>query len=279
MSDEEKKGIWRTVRGRRVFIEEGQSLSEAMLKSGKFKETQNKDLDYDESPYYRDLTRQIFELGLKEEELDKNEPERRKLDKAPEGWTQKEWSEMSKTEREAMLNLFDRLNEGKDEHDLWMEQKIELDKERARVFDLMKEVQREAFERSGGNTFANKLPNKAELKEYEGFKLDTREYHQDYFENPEYARSKGYKEVYIAEMSPDEYMERCAREIFSEVPSVMERHIPHREDIQRYADMMGEGIKFDMPYLDVKNRAQEGRHRALAAKERGIRKIPVLYLK
>lgn len=33
----DKKGIWRTIRGRRVFIEEGQSLKEAMAKSGKFK--------------------------------------------------------------------------------------------------------------------------------------------------------------------------------------------------------------------------------------------------
>lgn len=33
----EEKGVWRTVRGRRVFIEEGQSLKDAMAKSGKFK--------------------------------------------------------------------------------------------------------------------------------------------------------------------------------------------------------------------------------------------------
>lgn len=32
----EEKGVWRTVKGRRVFIAEGQSLSEAMEKSGKF---------------------------------------------------------------------------------------------------------------------------------------------------------------------------------------------------------------------------------------------------
>lgn len=30
-------GVWRTIKGRRVFIEEGQSLTEAMKKSGKFK--------------------------------------------------------------------------------------------------------------------------------------------------------------------------------------------------------------------------------------------------
>lgn len=30
-------GVWRTVRGRRIFIAEGQSLSDAIIKSGKFK--------------------------------------------------------------------------------------------------------------------------------------------------------------------------------------------------------------------------------------------------
>ena len=33
----EEKGVWRTVRGRRVFIKEGQSLTDAMKESGKFK--------------------------------------------------------------------------------------------------------------------------------------------------------------------------------------------------------------------------------------------------
>lgn len=33
----EEKGVWRTVRGRRVFIGEGQSLKEVMAKGGKFK--------------------------------------------------------------------------------------------------------------------------------------------------------------------------------------------------------------------------------------------------
>lgn len=34
----EEKGVWRTIRGRRVFIKEGQSLSDAMKNSGKFEE-------------------------------------------------------------------------------------------------------------------------------------------------------------------------------------------------------------------------------------------------
>ena len=35
----EEKGVWRTIRGRRVFIRSGQSLREAMITSGKFNRT------------------------------------------------------------------------------------------------------------------------------------------------------------------------------------------------------------------------------------------------
>ena len=34
-------GVWRTIGGRRVFIKDGQSLSDAMKESGKFKRTNN----------------------------------------------------------------------------------------------------------------------------------------------------------------------------------------------------------------------------------------------
>ena len=36
MSKENENGVWRTIRGRRIFIADGQSLGEAMTKSGKF---------------------------------------------------------------------------------------------------------------------------------------------------------------------------------------------------------------------------------------------------
>lgn len=38
----EEKGVWRTVSGRRVFIKDGESLSSAMKKSGKFKGGESK---------------------------------------------------------------------------------------------------------------------------------------------------------------------------------------------------------------------------------------------
>lgn len=36
---DKEEGVWRTIGGRRIFIKTGQSLSEAMIKSGKFKGT------------------------------------------------------------------------------------------------------------------------------------------------------------------------------------------------------------------------------------------------
>ena len=42
-------GVWRTVGGRRIFIRDGESLSTAMKKSGKFKSAKKK-VDYDKRP-------------------------------------------------------------------------------------------------------------------------------------------------------------------------------------------------------------------------------------
>ncbi|MBR6907743.1 hypothetical protein IKN40_04555, partial [bacterium] len=39
----ESDGVWRTIGGRRVFIRDGQSLSDAMKESGKFKSAKKKE--------------------------------------------------------------------------------------------------------------------------------------------------------------------------------------------------------------------------------------------
>ena len=48
------------------------------------------------------------------------------------------------------------------------------------------------------------------------------------------------------------------------------------ETAKRYAEMMKSGTKFDLPYLDYKRGDQEGRARALAAKQLGASEIPVV---
>lgn len=41
----EEKGVWRTIRGRRIFIKDGQSLTEAMRDSGKFENDKKDDIN------------------------------------------------------------------------------------------------------------------------------------------------------------------------------------------------------------------------------------------
>lgn len=83
---------------------------------------------------------------------------------------------------------------------------------------------------------------------------------------------------FLAEMSPREYLERCAYDIFG---SSFERAMyVEFENVQQYAQMMADGVQFDMGYLDYDIHGsgqfgQEGRHRAMAAYLLGIEKIPV----
>jgi len=79
---------------------------------------------------------------------------------------------------------------------------------------------------------------------------------------------------YIAEMTPREYLDRCAYDIFN---TTYESTVLGAEasSVLKYAEQMSEGVKFDMGYLNYENKAQEGRHRAMAAELLGIEKIPV----
>lgn len=102
-------------------------------------------------------------------------------------------------------------------------------------------------------------------KDYDGFstKMGITEYDKNLKEG------KGF----IAEMSPDEYLDRISYEIFR---TTKERAIVcDYSNVKEYAKMMADGVKFDMGYLDYARVEQEGRHRAMAAKLLGIEKIPV----
>lgn len=69
-------GVWRTIKGRRVFIEEGQSLTEAMKKSGKFKDIKKENKKDDNKHRIDELEKQkenakgFFEKGKIQEEID-----------------------------------------------------------------------------------------------------------------------------------------------------------------------------------------------------------------
>lgn len=80
---------------------------------------------------------------------------------------------------------------------------------------------------------------------------------------------------FIAEMSPDEYIDRISYEVFHTTKEAA--IICDYDNVKEYAKMMAEGVKFDMGYLDYSREpaGQEGRHRAMAAKLLGIDTIPV----
>lgn len=84
-------------------------------------------------------------------------------------------------------------------------------------------------------------------------------------------------EAKVVEMTPEQYIKECAYYIFTD--STLQKTLRGRvgdTDTDKYAKMMREGTKFDTPYLNYKDEAQEGLHRAVAAYMNGIKKIPVV---
>lgn len=123
-------------------------------------------------------------------------------------------------------------------------------------------------EKKGSNEFKN--PPKSKNEDYDGFKKETSEF--------PYKKSIKSGEAYIAEMSPDEYLDRCKFQIYKNgTDDSLYRNVD-KNLAKKYAHQMKDGVKFEMPYLDYEDVSQEGRHRAIAAKEAGIKKMPVLII-
>jgi len=113
-------------------------------------------------------------------------------------------------------------------------------------------------------------PKKTDKKDFKGFKTETGiPYYDDRYKSGK---------AYIAEMPPKEYLLRCAFQIFPE--GTIESTILSCNDkkVKKFANKMKSGEKFNMPYLDLSRREQEGRHRAVAALIAGIPTIPVLIM-
>lgn len=91
-----------------------------------------------------------------------------------------------------------------------------------------------------------------------------------------------YQDAYIAEITPQQYLELCYKYIFDRplfnIEDIYTKDRLSKDTVHQYAEQMKNGEKFYMPYLDFRKEQQEGRHRALAAIENGYETIPCLIL-
>ena len=234
---------------------------------------------YKDSNEYKELINKLNDLKKKEKEIKDSKPLEKKKPSSEEmrldtGYSEKEWRELSWAEKEFMYDLH---KPDEEEHNYY-DKLIKIENEISDIYEQIQKLKDKEFENQGGNIYKGTLPRESTKDSYECFNLDTNEYHQDYLENIDYAKSKGYNGAFIAEMSPDEYMDRCSKEIFKDPIEDVYDGMEKKDNVNKYADMMKSGTKFDMPYIDTLNKNQEGRHRALAAKQLGIKSIPVLYL-
>ena len=94
--------------------------------------------------------------------------------------------------------------------------------------------------------------------------------YDDMMKNPEYFKTQKGKQFKIEEMSPERY--------FAEIGRQMDNNSIEPARVKKYAEKMREGEMFPMLTLEKSGGriTQEGQHRALAAKEVGIERVPVM---
>lgn len=119
------------------------------------------------------------------------------------------------------------------------------------------------------------LPPESNKKDFEGFILGIEH-------NNEYKDLFDLDKGYISEMSPQDYLDYVSQDIFKTSPILIDKYISKdKETFERchkIAEDMRNGNKYDIPFLDFKNRNQDGNHRAAAAYINGYKTIPVLIL-
>ena len=156
-----------------------------------------------------------------------------------------------------------------------------LDRQKAierRVEDLRTSVN--AYERNAtkNRQRLTDVPSKPFTGESKFFKTTTGIPYYDDFLTPKGAdymlKAKGLR-AKVVSMSPQEYIQRVADQVFH---SNYERQLisVERKNIVKYANQMKKGSKAPMPYLNLADEGQEGRHRAFAAMLAGAEEIPVL---
>lgn len=158
----------------------------------------------------------------------------------------------------------------KAEYDKYFKESMDYSHEMTVAGDKLREIKQKEHDKQSKDIHLEHTKD-ATSNDYEGFTTKTTgtSYYDDYLNG----EKNGGR---IAEMSPKEYLQRCAYQIFDS--ATIESTIAALDDknVKKYAEQMKSGTKFDMPYLNFASGQQEGRHRAAAAMQLGIDKIPVL---
>lgn len=116
-------------------------------------------------------------------------------------------------------------------------------------------------------------------------------YYDGMIENPKYYEEEKGKRFYIKRITPAQYFE--ALEAFGRGVKGIERQVVQDKLVNRYADEMAGGKKYNVPYIEIEytdttyfgrtqepyvSISQEGRHRAAAAEQLGAKTMPVMVI-
>lgn len=102
-------------------------------------------------------------------------------------------------------------------------------------------------------------------------------YLQQFLDNPDYMKEKKGLIASIVQLAPDEYMRECAKIHGNTLEK--EYNMIDKDNLARLRKYVTEGKLLPIPFLDYVVGKQEGRHRALLAKEMGYETIPVMIIK
>lgn len=219
----------------------------------------------------RETEERLSELRAEQSQLEE-ELKSESFPKPKEEWTTQDEidSLLTKSGPQSYTERGEEINKRLDE----IKKKVKaLEKVREDVGDAFKK-QRTEISKEQAKQWVHTKPQETDQTEFEYFQNTTG------VPDAEEARQQG--RAYVAMMSPKEYLMRCAFDIFTDYNTTYDNQIEtlNPEAVAKYTEEMANGTKYFMPYLNYKNAAlgQEGRHRAAAAYNLGVEKMPVLII-
>lgn len=180
--------------------------------------------------------------------------------------TAEELPGFSKDEREMFAELTPKGKEIKERIKSLREEQNNCTKVRDIYSRTMERMDEEEYRHQKEN-FKGTFMVPTDKTDFKGFQLDTG---TSYYEE---LREKG--QAHVVEMTPKEYLQRCAYQVFDTTLERTVRAVDPKA-VREYAVQMNNGTDFYMPVLNLADKEQEGRHRAVTAIVNGIKTIPVL---